>query len=314
MSELSIGCPEATASRISRARASESAFCARAPDTWVFRSVSCWFDSVTVPLPKIQVGAGAERLDLALGLRHLVAQLLELAGQPFAGGARLILLRHLLEGQVFFRDQVGDLRRKLGIGGLEFDRDDARLVEREGLQPVEIGRQHPLLERHRHRVLEDADGAQERQRRELLEGRVELRQLGKVQLLDDLAREIARQHELHLAGHRFRIDRAAVHGQLFGFRPQEDVFPALDQHARFGFEPRRHEIDGDEGCGCDQYRRPDDRTLVAPYRPRHRAETDLVAGIGLPSALNATTHADSVPVNSGETSLVHDKPLWLLAR
>ena len=87
--------------------------------------------------------------------------------------------------------------------------------------------------------------------------------------------------------------------QLFGFRPQEDVFPALDQHARFGFEPRRHEVDGDEGCGCDQYRRPDDRTLVAPYRPRHRAETDLVAGIGLPSALNATTHADSVPVELG---------------
>jgi hypothetical protein len=52
MSELSIGWPEATASRISRARASESAFCARAPDTWVFRSVSCWFDSVTLPLPK----------------------------------------------------------------------------------------------------------------------------------------------------------------------------------------------------------------------------------------------------------------------
>ena len=55
MSELSIGCPEATASRISRARASESAFCARAPDTWVFRSVSCWFDSVTLPLPKYRL-------------------------------------------------------------------------------------------------------------------------------------------------------------------------------------------------------------------------------------------------------------------
>jgi succinoglycan biosynthesis transport protein ExoP len=84
MSELSIGCPEATASRINRARASESAFCARAADTWVFRSVSCWFDSVTEPLPKNRCSEG-ERLARSLENEAKVA------------GARLETLSATLE-------------------------------------------------------------------------------------------------------------------------------------------------------------------------------------------------------------------------
>jgi hypothetical protein len=247
-----------------------------------------------------QVGLGAVCLDLALGLRHLVAQFLELAGQPFARRARLVLLGHLLECEVFLGDEIGDLRRQLRIGRLEFDGNHPRLVKCECLEPLEIGREHPLLERHRHRISHDADGAQDLQRRDLLQRSIELRQLGEVQLLDHLARQIARQHELHLAGHRLRIDRAAIHHRLLGFRPQEDVFAAFDQDARLGLVARGDEIDGDERRNCNQQCRADDRALVAPYRPRHRAKTDLVTGVGLPSALNCT-HANSVPGDSGET-------------
>ena len=177
---ISIGCPEATASRISRARASASAFCARAADTWVLSSVSCWFDRLVLLLPKNRLELGAERLDLALGLRHLVAQLLKLAGQPFAGGARLILLRHLLERQVFFRDHVGDLRRQAPDRPTGIRSRSRATCRSRRPEPVVIGGQHPLLQRHRHRILEDADGAQDTDSGEnSLQRRVELRQLGR---------------------------------------------------------------------------------------------------------------------------------------
>ena len=107
---------------MSRARASASAFCARAAETWLLSSVSCWFDQAGVVGADEQIGLGAVILDLGLGLRHLVAQLLELAGQPFAGRARLVLLRHLLERQIFFGDHIGDLGGELRIGRLELDR------------------------------------------------------------------------------------------------------------------------------------------------------------------------------------------------
>src|SRR3954466_700771 len=57
-SEESSDWPERSASRICRARASVSAFCARAAETWLLNSVSCWPTRLVLLLP-------TNRLDLA---------------------------------------------------------------------------------------------------------------------------------------------------------------------------------------------------------------------------------------------------------
>ena len=65
-----------------------------------------------------------------------------------------------------------------------------------------------------------------------LQHRIELRKLGKLVLLDDLAGQIARLQELHLARHGFGVERVALLVAL-AVRPQEHAFPAVDQDARF---------------------------------------------------------------------------------
>ena len=76
-----------------------------------------------------------------------------------------------------------------------------------------------------------------------LQHRIEFRPLGELVLLDDLAGEIARQQQLHLAGHGFGIERAALLVAL-AVRPQEDVLAPVDQDARFGLVARGDQIDG----------------------------------------------------------------------
>ena len=48
------------------------------------------------------------------------------------------------------------------------------------------------------------------------EHRIELRPLGELELLDDLAGEVAREHELDLAGHRLLVDGGAALERLLG--------------------------------------------------------------------------------------------------
>ena len=55
---------------------------------------------------------------------------------------------------------------------------------------------------------------------------------GELFLLDHLAGEIARQHDLELAGHRFRIDGGDGAAGLVGFGAQEHVLAHLEQQAR----------------------------------------------------------------------------------
>jgi hypothetical protein len=47
-----------------------------------------------------QIGAGTIVLDLRFRLRHLLAQRFDFAGQPLAGGTRLVLFGGLLEEQI----------------------------------------------------------------------------------------------------------------------------------------------------------------------------------------------------------------------
>ncbi len=68
-----------------------------------------------------QIGPGAIGLDLGFGVRHLGAQIGYFAGQPIAGGARLILLRRLLHLEIGLGDAIGDAGGEIGIGGEEID-------------------------------------------------------------------------------------------------------------------------------------------------------------------------------------------------
>ena len=137
-------------------------------------------------------------------------------------------------------DRVGDLRGKLRILRFELDRDDARFFDLESGEPIVIALEHPLLGRHAHRILDEPDEAEHgADQRWAAQHRVEFRPLAELELLDDFAREIARQHQLDLAGHRLLIDGRAAVDCLFRIRPQENVFARFDQDARFRLVARR---------------------------------------------------------------------------
>ena len=85
--------------------------------------------------------------------------------------------------------------------------------------------------------------------------RIEFRIVGELLFFDHFARQIARQHELDLAGHRFGIDGGAVAAILVGFGAQEYVLARLQQQTRFGAITRGNGVDDGEGGGrreqCD---------------------------------------------------------------
>ena len=132
--------------------------------------------------------------------------------------------------------------------------------------------------------------SQRLQRRDALQHRIEFRALGELVLLDDLAREIARQHELHLAGHRLGVERAAAPRCCVAVRPQEDVLAAVDQDARFGLVARRDEIDDGDGCDERQHRRHDDPAALARERAA-RARADRCHRIRLALAAQQPARA-----------------------
>ena len=158
-----------------------------------------------------QARLGTEILDARFGFGDLLAQALDFTRQPLAGGFRLLLPRVLLQHQIAFGDRVGDTRGQFGIARLEFDDDDAGFVDRIGREAVVIGLQHALFRRQRERVASDAEQGQQRlQRRNTLQHRIEFRPLGKLVLLDDLAGQIARLQQLHLARHGFGVERGCA--------------------------------------------------------------------------------------------------------
>ena len=199
-----------------------------------------------------------EFLGAGFRVRHLLAQIVDLAGQPLPRGLGLFLARALLHRQIAVRDRVGDPCRQLRIARLEFDHHHARLVDRIGRQPFVIGVEHALLGRHRERIASDAEQRQQRlDRRHAVQHRIEFRPLGELVLLDDVTRQIARQQQLHLAGDGFGVERGALLVAL-AIRSQKDVFAPVDQDARFGLVARRNQVDGDQRqqqrqCGRDQH-------------------------------------------------------------
>ena len=104
-----------------------------------------------------EIALGAIFLDFCFRVGDLGAQAHDLAGEPLAGGAGLVLFVGLLQRLIAFGDGVGSPRGKFRICRIELDRDDARFFHLEGGQPVEIALEHALLGVLRHRVLGDAE-------------------------------------------------------------------------------------------------------------------------------------------------------------
>src|SRR6185295_5374771 len=131
-SEASIGLPLLSKSRISRALASAFAFSARALFNCVLSSPICWLESVVLLVP-------TKSLDAGLVFGHLPAQSFDFTRQPLPCRLRLLLPRILLQHQITFGDRVGDARGKFGIARLEFDDDNAGLVDGVGREAIVIG-------------------------------------------------------------------------------------------------------------------------------------------------------------------------------
>ena len=105
---------------------------------------------------------GPEGLDLALGGDHLLHQRLDGLVEPVRSDPAGLVLGALFAGQVFLGDAVRDIRRDLGVLGLELDRDHAALAERVDQQALEIHLKHTLFLRHRPRVFRQAERDQHR--------------------------------------------------------------------------------------------------------------------------------------------------------
>ncbi len=112
--------------------------------------------------------------------------------------------------------------------------------------------------------------------------RVEFRPLGELELLDDLAGEVAGEDELDLARHRLLVDGGAALERFFRVRPQEDVLAGLDQDPRFRLVSGGDEADRTEGESRGEQRQSDDQEFLAPERATESPEIDL--GGRLPDA------------------------------
>ena len=111
---------------MSFALASASAFCARGELAVEIAELLVGKGGIVVADEKI--GLRAVLFDLGLCLRQVCAQPFDLAREPAAGGAGLLLLGRLLEPQVGLGHGVGDLRGQLRALRFELDGDDARFL------------------------------------------------------------------------------------------------------------------------------------------------------------------------------------------
>ncbi|MHC2389112.1 hypothetical protein ACVIHB_003928 [Bradyrhizobium liaoningense] len=248
--------------------------------SWVFTSPICWFDSVVLLVPTNRLDLERKSSTLASASETFLRRLSISPASHWLAFLALLLAHALLEHEIAVGDRIGDAGGELGIGGLEFDHDHARLVDRVGLEAFVIGVEHALFRRHRERIAGDTDERGKRlQRRDALQHRVEFGAFRELVLLDDLPREIARQHQLHLAGDGLGVERLPLLGAV-AVRAQEHVLAAIDQDAGFRLVARRDEIDDSEGRNERQHRWHDDPAALARQCRSKRAQID-VAGFDL---------------------------------
>lgn len=127
--------------------------------------------------------------------------------------------------------------------------------------------------------------------------------------LDRLARQVARQDDLDLALHRFRIELLASDLRLA--RPREIAVAALQQQLRLAGIARRNDVDRDEGQPESGQRRPDDPELPRLDRgPEGRQVEQVGAALAggrngvVASGHEASIHAElSCPLESTQPHL-----------
>ena len=130
--------------------------------------------------------------------------------------------------------------------------------------------------------------------RDAAERRIEFGQLVELELGDDFVGEIAREHELRLAGHRLLIDNAAVDDVLVGVGAQKNVVAADDEHARLGLIFGRDDEDHDEGEQRDDDGRAQNVIALAPERGAEPRQIEIGVDMGpaqrRPARLRRQTH------------------------
>ena len=109
--------------------------------------------------------------------------------------------------------------------------------------------------------------------------RIEFPPLAELEFPDDLAGEVAREHELYLAGDGLRVHHGASFGEFFGLGAQKDVFSGFDQHPRLGFVQGRDQLRGGKGEASCRQGQADDPVLPAPQRPPERTDVELIHGL-----------------------------------
>ena len=202
-----------------------------------------------------KIRSRAISLDFAFGLDNLFAQGLDLPGQHLGRALCLILFDLLQQLQIAVRNGVGDLRRELRVLRREVDDDDAGFIDRINRQTVIVGFEHTLFRRHAHRISHEPDHREQRTYwRSRAKRRIEFGALIKLELIDDLVREVARQDKLRLACHRLLID-GAVHRVFVGIRAKIDVVAPFNDHARLGLISRCDDLNDDQCQQSDQNRR-----------------------------------------------------------
>ncbi len=113
-------------------------------------------------------------------------------------------------------DYIHHVCSKLRVLRLEFDGNDAGLVDLKRQQAIHVASQHALFGRLTHGVLDDPEPAEPgAERGRTAQHRIELRLLGELQFANDVKRQPARQDELNLTGHSFLIDGRAALARTF---------------------------------------------------------------------------------------------------
>ena len=185
-----------------------------------------------------KAGLGPVVRDLALGLADPFRQGGDLGLQPLRRFRLGVQLGTALDGQVDFRHLVGDGCRKLRIMGGEFDRDDARVLDRIDPELLPEFADHPFLGRDRQRVLGQAE-QHEGAGKQRMSVRVELGDLVQLEVTGDLLDQVARLEDLRLAGNVEGVEDGVVGGggRLGGIQVGRAGF---DQDPRLSPEARRH--------------------------------------------------------------------------
>ena len=214
-----------------------------------------------------EVVRGAVIRDRLLGLGHIFAQPVDLLLQPQGRRDRRFALSVLLQRYEGFRDAVGDLCRKLRIGGGELHPDDAGPLQRKDGEPIEIALHDTLADAGIERILAHSERHHERADKRGVACGIEFRALRQVKRIDHRIGDLARAQHLDLALDGGFVEIGLpVPGNVA--RTRKRRFPLLDEDARVGRVERRHIAEAEIGAGGGDDGQKRQEPGAPPERPR----------------------------------------------